>query len=193
MGDSSAPSEVNWSCWVASVVSDSLQACGLQPTRLLCPRDSPGKKTGVGCHALLQGVFPTEVTPYSAGKWPGLEDPGLNLLGSRWGGRAHRPLNCLHVASPAWRSQGFQNVPRTELETIVGPETSKSVPVYSMARSGQCQRDSASAPVAKTPCSQHRGPDSIPAQGAELHVPQPWPNTAKQILIKKKKVVTVFS
>ena len=25
------------------------------PTRLLCPRDSPGKNTGVGCHALLQG------------------------------------------------------------------------------------------------------------------------------------------
>ena len=25
-------------------------------TRLLCPRDSPGKNTGVGCHALLQGL-----------------------------------------------------------------------------------------------------------------------------------------
>ena len=27
---------------------------GLQPTRLLCPRDSPGKSTGVGCHCLLR-------------------------------------------------------------------------------------------------------------------------------------------
>ena len=27
------------------------------PTRLLCPWDSPGKNTGVGCHALLQGIF----------------------------------------------------------------------------------------------------------------------------------------
>ena len=27
---------------------------GLQPTRLLRPRDSPGKNTGVGCHFLLQ-------------------------------------------------------------------------------------------------------------------------------------------
>ena len=26
---------------------------GLQPTRLLCPWDSPGKNTGVGCHVLL--------------------------------------------------------------------------------------------------------------------------------------------
>ena len=25
-----------------------------QPTRLRCPRDSPGKNTGVGCHFLLQ-------------------------------------------------------------------------------------------------------------------------------------------
>ena len=28
-------------------------------TRLLCPWDSPGKNTEVGCHALLQGIFPT--------------------------------------------------------------------------------------------------------------------------------------
>ena len=27
---------------------------------LLCPRDSPGKNTGVGCHFLLQGIFPTQ-------------------------------------------------------------------------------------------------------------------------------------
>ena len=32
----------------------------LQPTRLLCPWDSPGKNTGVGCHSLLQGIFPTQ-------------------------------------------------------------------------------------------------------------------------------------
>ena len=33
-----------------SVVSDSLRPHRLQPTRLLCPWDSPGKNTGVGCH-----------------------------------------------------------------------------------------------------------------------------------------------
>ena len=26
---------------------------GLWPSRLLCPQDSPGKNTGVGCHSLL--------------------------------------------------------------------------------------------------------------------------------------------
>ena len=44
-------------CYVTSVVSDSVQPCGLQPARLLCSWDSPGKNTGVGCHALLQGIF----------------------------------------------------------------------------------------------------------------------------------------
>ena len=29
-------------------------------TRLLCPWDSPGKNTGVGCHFLLQGIFLTQ-------------------------------------------------------------------------------------------------------------------------------------
>ena len=32
----------------------------LQPARLLCPWDSPGKSTIVGCHFLLQGIFPTQ-------------------------------------------------------------------------------------------------------------------------------------
>ena len=42
------------------VVSDSSRPHGLQPTRLLCPRDSPGKNTGEGSHVLLQGIFPTQ-------------------------------------------------------------------------------------------------------------------------------------
>ena len=41
-------------CSVTSVVSDSLQHHGPRPARLLCPWDSLGKKTGVGCHFLLR-------------------------------------------------------------------------------------------------------------------------------------------
>ena len=43
-----------------SVMSDPLGPHGLEPARLLCPRYFPGKNTGVGCHALLQGIFPTQ-------------------------------------------------------------------------------------------------------------------------------------
>ena len=32
----------------------------LYPARLLCPRDSSGKNTGVGCQALLQEIFLTK-------------------------------------------------------------------------------------------------------------------------------------
>ena len=32
----------------------------LWPGRLLCPWDFPGKNTEVGCHVLLQGIFPTQ-------------------------------------------------------------------------------------------------------------------------------------
>ena len=59
-------------CSVASGVSNCVQPYGLLlPAKLLCPWDSPGKNTGVGCCALLQGIFPTQ----------GLN---LHLLHYRW-------------------------------------------------------------------------------------------------------------
>ena len=42
-----------------SVTSDSLRSHGLFLARILCPLNSPGKNTGVGCHSLLQGIFQT--------------------------------------------------------------------------------------------------------------------------------------
>ena len=47
----------------------TVQPYGLHPARLLCPWDSPGKNTGVGCHALLHGIFPTRES-----------NPGLSRL-----------------------------------------------------------------------------------------------------------------
>ena len=38
-------------------MSDSQQPYELQPSRLLCPWDSSGKNTGVGCNNLLQGII----------------------------------------------------------------------------------------------------------------------------------------
>ena len=45
---------------VPLVVFNSLQPHGLEPDRLLCPWNFPSKNTGVGCHFLLQGIFPTQ-------------------------------------------------------------------------------------------------------------------------------------
>ena len=48
-----------------STVSYSLRLRGVKPIRLLCPWDFPGKNTRVGCHFLLQGIFPgPELNPY---------------------------------------------------------------------------------------------------------------------------------
>ena len=60
---------------------------GLWPTRLLCPWDSPGMNTGVGCHALLQGIFSTQgsnphllgLLHWQVGSLP-LAPPGKPLL-----------------------------------------------------------------------------------------------------------------
>ena len=47
-------------CQVASVMDESLQPCLPSPTKLFCPWNSPGKNTGMGFHALLQGIFPMQ-------------------------------------------------------------------------------------------------------------------------------------
>ena len=44
---------------VYSVVSDSVRSHGLLLSRLFRPWDFPGKNVGLGCHFLLQGIFPT--------------------------------------------------------------------------------------------------------------------------------------
>ena len=51
-------------CCVASVVFDSVRPHRRQPTRLLCPWDSPGKNTGVGCHFLLHPILKKQITAY---------------------------------------------------------------------------------------------------------------------------------
>ena len=47
-------------CISRSVVSDSFWPHVPWPTRLPCPWNSPSKNPGMGCHSLLQGIFPTQ-------------------------------------------------------------------------------------------------------------------------------------
>ena len=48
------PEDSEWVSDSHSIASDSLRPHGPWPIRLLCPWDSPGKNTGLGCHFLLQ-------------------------------------------------------------------------------------------------------------------------------------------
>ena len=48
------------SCSKLYSYSCSVMSSSLWPHGLLCLWDFPGKNTGVGCHTLLQGIFPTQ-------------------------------------------------------------------------------------------------------------------------------------
>ena len=69
-----------------SVMSDCFSPHGLQPTRLHCPWDAPGKNIGVGFYFLLQGIFATQVSCISC--------IGRQILYhcATWG------THCLHIA-----------------------------------------------------------------------------------------------
>ena len=68
--------------YTTTTTTKSLQSCPtlccptheLQPTRLFCPWDSPGKNTGVGCHFLLQ-CMKVESESEVAQSCPTLSDP----------------------------------------------------------------------------------------------------------------------
>ena len=94
-------------------MSDFLQPHGLQPTRLLCLWNSPEKNTGVGCHSLLQGIFPTQgsnlslhhlhlaggIFPTST-SWETQTKPSAMVFQrviSLWEGSRHPRLTCENV------------------------------------------------------------------------------------------------
>ena len=70
---------------VCSVISYSLQPHWLQPTSgLLGPCNFPGKYTGVGCHFLCLGIFPTEGPNLRLFHLPhGQVDSSISCMG-RW-------------------------------------------------------------------------------------------------------------
>ena len=65
-------SKLSWVMWSEShsVLSSAFWPHGLEPARLLCPWNSPGKNPGVGSCSLLQVIFPTQ------GLNPGLPTAG---------------------------------------------------------------------------------------------------------------------
>ena len=42
------------------LLQSCLTLCDAMDSRFLCPRDPPGRNTGLGCHALLQGIILTQ-------------------------------------------------------------------------------------------------------------------------------------
>ena len=103
----------------AHVCAKLLQSCPTpcdpMDSRLLCPWDSPGKNTGVGCHFLLQGIFPA---------W-GSNRRLLCLL--RWQadslslaplGKSHLPLSLWSQARPGLVTKAWFTSPGTGRHTL---------------------------------------------------------------------------
>ena len=102
--------------WSHLVISDSSWPYGLQPTRLLCPWDFPGKSIGVGCHCLLHTNLPllllshfSRVQLYATPSlgfsrqehWSGLPFPSPMHKSEKW--------KCSHSAmSDSLRPHGLQ-------------------------------------------------------------------------------------
>ena len=117
---------------------DPRQAPGLQPARLLCP--FLGKKTGVGCHFLLQGIFRTQ-----RGGKPSL----LCLLYCRHSRvlfvRALIPSlissRRLHLQTPSPWGLGFNLnlvAEDTDFQPMVVPKTTLASQIYLVAPWLQC-------------------------------------------------------
>ena len=63
------------------VTKSCLTLCDpMWPAKLLCPWDSPGRNTGVGCHFLLQEIFPTQGSNLSLLHWH-VDSSPLTYLG----------------------------------------------------------------------------------------------------------------
>ena len=66
-------------CGFPSVMPNSVQTYGLLPARVVRPWGSPGKNTGVGCHAFLHAVLTKGLWEYCcigvSWRWVGIEGP----------------------------------------------------------------------------------------------------------------------
>ena len=79
-------------CSVAKSCPPLLQPHGLQPARFLCPWDFPGKNTGVGGRALLQGIFPTqESNPQPSSNMSSLPQ-SQSQFPNQWGAPCFSPV-----------------------------------------------------------------------------------------------------
>ena len=99
----------------------SLQPHGLQPNRLLCPWGFPGENTGVGCHFLLQEIFPTQ------GSNPGLPHCRQTLYclshqGSPEKGSAKECSNCHTIALISHASKVMLKILQARLQQYVNHE-----------------------------------------------------------------------
>ena len=116
------------------VMSNFLQPQGLQPARLLSPWNYTGKNTGMGCHFLLQGMFPTQgsnpcvlcLLHWQADAWCLLSHWGSPNKDSEVKDSFALPWSCNWLwlsRSNSWRCKVFQRAGSTRhpVKAFLGP------------------------------------------------------------------------
>ena len=98
--------------WSRSVMSDSQRPHGLQPTRLLHPRDFPGKSTGVGCQVqwwhkqfsetTWKVVFTGKIVMKREQKWKCESLSHIQLFATLWTVTLQAPLSLEFSRQEYW-------------------------------------------------------------------------------------------
>ena len=115
-------------CLVTKLCRTLLWPHGLWPTSLLCPWYSPGKNTGVGCHFLLQGIFPIQGSNPTLS--PALQADSLLL--------SHRGNPLIGAAAAAAAAAKSLQSCTTLCDPIDGSPPGSSIPGILQARTLQC-------------------------------------------------------
>ena len=93
-------------------MSDSVQPHRRQPTRVLCPWDSSGTNTGVGCHFLLQCMHACMLSSFSR----------VQLCATLWTAALQAPLSMGFSRQKPWSGLPFLSPVRTtNLGSLTGP------------------------------------------------------------------------
>ena len=112
--------------------------------RLLCPWDSPGKSTGVGCHFLRHRIFPTQgsnpcllyLLHWQAGSLQ-LVSPGNHNLLSRCNTYSAAALHYPEGREEHWFIATEKTVVREGQGNLGSPTTSSVFPALVLCTSGQ--------------------------------------------------------
>ena len=100
--------------WSRSVMSNPQWPHGLQPSRLLCPWDFPGKSTAVGCHCLLHRFSAFSIKLPMA-FFTELEQNFYSVYGNR---RPQIAKAILRKKSKSWQNQVPQPQPTLQVSVI---------------------------------------------------------------------------
>ena len=90
-----------WECCCCRFITKSCLTCcdPMEPNKLLCPWDFPGRDIGVGCHALFQGIVPTQGSNLHHLHWEADSLP-LSHLGSPIKGQIVNNFRLFRLCGP---------------------------------------------------------------------------------------------